>query len=167
MFLVRLACVRHAASVRPEPGSNSPLKKFNQLQLNTIRFNDSCSESTLLFPTSFSFLEATTTRRSARRPWAYSLSQDPDFQIALVFFREPLPPPDPRRCRSRKTASLQGCTGYILVTPVSTLGGKHSNPPGDHQHRISAMHVRIAVLEGERPGSNRRPPGPQPGALTD
>src|SRR2546427_6700155 len=25
-FLVRLACVRHAASVRSEPGSNSPLK---------------------------------------------------------------------------------------------------------------------------------------------
>ena len=25
MDLVRLACVRHAASVRPEPGSNSPL----------------------------------------------------------------------------------------------------------------------------------------------
>ena len=25
--LVRLACVKHAASVRPEPGSNSPLKK--------------------------------------------------------------------------------------------------------------------------------------------
>ena len=25
-FIVRLACVKHAASVRPEPGSNSPLK---------------------------------------------------------------------------------------------------------------------------------------------
>ena len=25
-FSVRLACVRHAASVRPEPGSNSPIK---------------------------------------------------------------------------------------------------------------------------------------------
>ena len=25
-FLARLACVRHAASVRSEPGSNSPLK---------------------------------------------------------------------------------------------------------------------------------------------
>ena len=23
-FIVRLACVKHAASVRPEPGSNSP-----------------------------------------------------------------------------------------------------------------------------------------------
>ena len=25
----RLACVKHAASVRPEPGSNSPLKSFD------------------------------------------------------------------------------------------------------------------------------------------
>ena len=32
---VRLACVRHAASVRPEPGSNSPLKSF--LGLNRIK----------------------------------------------------------------------------------------------------------------------------------
>ena len=28
-FIVRLACVKHAASVRPEPGSNSPLKTHN------------------------------------------------------------------------------------------------------------------------------------------
>ena len=27
-FSVRLACVRHAASVRPEPGSNSPIKFY-------------------------------------------------------------------------------------------------------------------------------------------
>src|SRR5690606_9252823 len=27
--LARLACVRHAASVRPEPGSNSPKRKLN------------------------------------------------------------------------------------------------------------------------------------------
>src|SRR3954453_6037207 len=27
---VRLACVKHAASVRPEPGSNSPLKKTSK-----------------------------------------------------------------------------------------------------------------------------------------
>ena len=26
---VRLACVKHAASVRPEPGSNSPMKKYH------------------------------------------------------------------------------------------------------------------------------------------
>ena len=28
LFLVRLACVRHAASVRPEPGSNSRSKLY-------------------------------------------------------------------------------------------------------------------------------------------
>src|SRR5699024_2601948 len=28
-FSVRLACVKHAASVRPEPGSNSPYKAIN------------------------------------------------------------------------------------------------------------------------------------------
>src|SRR5699024_8532877 len=29
-FIVRLACVKHAASVHPEPGSNSPLKNFKR-----------------------------------------------------------------------------------------------------------------------------------------
>ena len=29
-FSVLLACIRHAASVRPEPGSNSPQKEFQQ-----------------------------------------------------------------------------------------------------------------------------------------
>lgn len=30
----RLACVKHAASVRPEPGSNSPLKMHPQRELH-------------------------------------------------------------------------------------------------------------------------------------
>jgi hypothetical protein len=30
-FTVRLACVKHAASVRPEPGSNSPLMLFKAI----------------------------------------------------------------------------------------------------------------------------------------
>ena len=34
---VRLACVRHAASVRPEPGSNS-LKKFKRFPQEPFRF---------------------------------------------------------------------------------------------------------------------------------
>ena len=29
--LVRLACVKHAASVRPEPGSNSPINYIEEL----------------------------------------------------------------------------------------------------------------------------------------
>ncbi len=32
---VRLACVKHAASVRPEPGSNSPMKTIRKLISNT------------------------------------------------------------------------------------------------------------------------------------
>ena len=43
---VRLACVKHAASVRPEPGSNSPLMSHTQehrstpTQLDTLRTNN-------------------------------------------------------------------------------------------------------------------------------
>ena len=35
-FLVRLACVKHAASVRPEPGSNSPVKLFQGLRIKRM-----------------------------------------------------------------------------------------------------------------------------------
>ena len=35
--LVRLACVKHAASVHPEPGSNSR-KKFDQVQEHLLTF---------------------------------------------------------------------------------------------------------------------------------
>src|SRR6202167_2683369 len=37
MDLVRLACVKHAASVRPEPGSNSPSRPSPQLWLSGCR----------------------------------------------------------------------------------------------------------------------------------
>ena len=46
-FLVRLACIRHAASVRSEPGSNSPsilnhilarFKTTNSIRLESLRF---------------------------------------------------------------------------------------------------------------------------------
>src|SRR5699024_173344 len=33
-FSVRLACVKHAASVHPEPGSNSPYKTYETVQSN-------------------------------------------------------------------------------------------------------------------------------------
>ena len=37
MDLVRLACVRHAASVRPEPGSNSPLRSRTTTEVDALR----------------------------------------------------------------------------------------------------------------------------------
>ena len=37
-FLVRLACVKHTASVRPEPGSNSQLKVYLLFALRELKF---------------------------------------------------------------------------------------------------------------------------------
>jgi hypothetical protein len=39
-IIVRLACVKHAASVHPEPGSNSPLKTKNQTDTTTPTGNN-------------------------------------------------------------------------------------------------------------------------------
>ena len=43
-FTVRLACVKHAASVRPEPGSNSPLKNIGAAQSAGYRQHGSISD---------------------------------------------------------------------------------------------------------------------------
>ena len=48
MDLVRLACVRHAASVRPEPGSNSPIvEKSEQLRSNACVQSRPCVKRSL------------------------------------------------------------------------------------------------------------------------
>ena len=39
-FLARLACIRHAASVHPEPGSNSPLNFFSAFSAVVYFFTD-------------------------------------------------------------------------------------------------------------------------------
>ena len=43
---VRLACVKHAASVRPEPGSNSPNKNPHQTWANPIQNNPNLTKTT-------------------------------------------------------------------------------------------------------------------------
>ena len=48
--LVRLACVKHAASVHPEPGSNSPLKLLQACACSTRSFGPGWSGRTRLSP---------------------------------------------------------------------------------------------------------------------
>ena len=74
-ILVRLACVRHAASVRPEPGSNSHFKKFemtsfrlfkifvsNLLLANWLRFLFGFLHPHTFSETLFSFQSTTSVR---------------------------------------------------------------------------------------------------------
>ena len=44
--LARLACVKHAASVRPEPGSNSPLNAYNMHQTEQITSKNQTNTNT-------------------------------------------------------------------------------------------------------------------------
>jgi hypothetical protein len=60
---VRLTCVRHAASVHPEPGSNSPLN-INVLSLHP-RFSDSFAS---FFPTTLQLLRFALDRTGALIP---------------------------------------------------------------------------------------------------
>ena len=52
---VRLACVKHAASVHPEPGSNSPLYFFKlQVSIQLLRFT--CLDTSLrIYPNALSY----------------------------------------------------------------------------------------------------------------
>ena len=97
-FRVRLACVRHAASVRSEPGSNSPLKLtkgirflwFIPCSTGIVRwlFLSHARESNLLL---FSFQR---TFRSPRRSW----------------YRE-----SPSYCQERKIFSLPGSFPRLVL----------------------------------------------------
>ena len=75
-FLVRLACVRHAASVRPEPGSNSPLRirTFSSWRTLTIGTDVLLIERSeiYVFMTHSSPKARTRTGRSACPLWARS-----------------------------------------------------------------------------------------------
>ena len=65
--LVRLACIRHAASVHPEPGSNSPHKYFSLLRVlsfteftgltkNVVSYHSSVVKVLAIFERATSFL---------------------------------------------------------------------------------------------------------------
>ena len=64
-FLVRLACVRRAASVDSEPGSNSRLILLSQ---SPFRSNSAFSRTRLVRPTRFSMIYATN-QVSKRKPY--------------------------------------------------------------------------------------------------
>ena len=49
-YLVRLACLKHAASVRPEPGSNSIVKLFTISRLFRLIIVASVLDAFFLFP---------------------------------------------------------------------------------------------------------------------
>ncbi|UIO43325.1 hypothetical protein LOY85_03965, partial [Brevibacillus brevis] len=51
--LARLACIRHAASVRPEPGSNSPIKFVTGSKLENHLMIDSLTLSLFSFQRAF------------------------------------------------------------------------------------------------------------------
>src|SRR5690606_14533753 len=67
--LARLACVRHAASVRPEPGSNSPKKKFDSA------LNDAITASGILL----SFTPKDISKGSSTLRWGH-----PNHQTSIV-----------------------------------------------------------------------------------
>ena len=50
---VRLACVKHAASVRPEPGSNSPCKKYHMKQVCSCSYKSTSVSTSRTFSSSF------------------------------------------------------------------------------------------------------------------
>src|SRR5690625_641389 len=50
-FSVRLACVKHAASVHPEPGSNSPYKTYKQFNQTHQTGNSLMPGTTTTHPT--------------------------------------------------------------------------------------------------------------------
>ena len=79
-FLVRLACMKHAASVRPEPGSNSPLSEsfyfLCHISLYDARTLFCCPyhsffESTSFFVFSYSVFKVQSLSFTREKPYSY------------------------------------------------------------------------------------------------
>jgi hypothetical protein len=113
--LARLACVKHAASVHSEPGSNSPLKGVQTAPLSADRFE--------LNPVSLrkQFLVLRENQRKI------------DVWHALLSFQGTAPPgvaaPKPRRTAGAKPKEHPSCDGPSSLANILGLVNERETPP--------------------------------------
>ena len=138
--LARLACVRHAASVRPEPGSNSPYENLVECaRPKPVRTPD--------------LVERRSPVESEDRPGSRS-------EITLVSHRA-------TRSDARGSRSGPQVTHTFLSKSIAEGHTPSREDPKPTQQRTDCQRrSRRPERRGERRDSNPRPPGPQPGALT-
>ena len=115
MERVRLACVRHAASVRPEPGSNSPSRLQATLDLTRRSTVDRESESCHVLTRTMTTTGTANPRRGSRACVYCVLTYNPSS-------------PANRRARIARTGfwlslfRFQGATGHTPLQPVLVPG---------------------------------------------
>src|SRR5258705_6045263 len=126
-FLVRLACVRHAASVRSEPGSNSPLKSQALAGLRLLGKRLTCKRS--LLRTQIDVRTIQFSKSSCREA---AILQTPS-----------------RRCQEQRSSeSLLDCRPILTISfrrATSTVGGRMPT-------FLILGHRRPAI---DRPGARR------------
>src|SRR3546814_2190954 len=118
----RLACVKHAASVRPEPGSNSPLKNPNPSKKQTPTKN--CQNHCLL-PKEPSNQPNST--KPSRKPDGYNNINSSTFDTLLSSQESHTPTTNPNRTSLR--ANLQKLT---RVDQPSHFRGFSGHPGAIH-----------------------------------
>ena len=117
-LFVRLACVRHAASVHPEPGSNSPSSKEQSEDCKGLTFEP---EHRIL-PITFQLLKCCLPLTRAGRVYhaAYKLSRG-KFHILFPLAKKKRCRPSGASARDAKTSCLKGVTttpsGVVRVSP--------------------------------------------------
>ena len=117
-FHVRLACVRHAASVQSEPESNSPVEKYLIQRTEVLKSN-----SKLYFPTRSSLVKEPC--RSFAAVLLYATFRFPCQQLFSKFFSE-----EARSAlRSSEPLCLSAFLSYAHFTPLcQTLFSSFSEP---------------------------------------
>ena len=93
---VRLACVKHAASVRPEPESNSPLKKMFRLLGSKLKLSVGAKGPPAQNQTSFVIKRGLTN---------LAVSQPPAFACQRADARSTLLSSQPANCAEASSAS--------------------------------------------------------------
>src|SRR6266511_2974384 len=131
--LARLACVKHAASVRPEPGSNSPSeiveilrrtrrwRRRRRLRSHLDSTPSRTSRLTILPETSSERMDGTRDQPGAARAGSSDLGGGEGF--ALIWTRRPRgrrgSPSSPRRARREWTAPGTNPVPLVLAHPES------------------------------------------------
>ena len=170
----RLACVKHAASVRPEPGSNSPLNSFDAHQTKAQRFIDSLEYPSKSAPQSgASYLKesSTDTRRTRPKP-----SPPATCRLALQINsstfstllssqgssarHSPASQPSPRG----NPTKLTGPTRPRQIRDPPELAPHHTTTPEPTQTHPKAQpdHLGRGAKKGIRPKPATRPTGLMP-----
>ena len=168
--VVRLACIRHAASVRSEPGSNSQVDFRCELEPGSRKTRTrTASDDKSFIPHIFKRFASDARNDSSMGDQTHPQSRRPRIPSSFTCPRTQRPEPEgPDRekpAKGRKAEAFLAFAGARLIGwakgPVKPISEPHSNPARKPQPALPAHQGRTAaklLTDSDRPPPVRRRP---------